>query len=61
MLSSSAAISNLHWIVISIACSTRLEIFQCPERKSIKKTEEKREGKNQQTWIGLQRHSRPPS
>ena len=27
----------LHWFVLSIACFTRLEIFQCPERNIWKK------------------------
>ena len=36
------AISYLHWIANSIACSARLEVFHCPERKNIKKIEEKR-------------------
>ena len=31
----------LHWFVISIACFTRLEIFQCPERKNIWKKKKK--------------------
>ena len=39
------AISYLHWITNSIACSTRLEVFQCPERKNIKKIEEKKKQK----------------
>ena len=39
------AISYLQWIVISIAYSTRLEVFQCPGRKNIKKIEEKRKKK----------------
>ena len=44
------AISYLHWIVISIACCTRLEVFQCPERNNVRKIEEK--GKqNHQIWI----------
>ena len=43
------AISHFHWIVISIACSARLEVFQCPERKNIRKTEKKKE--NHQIWI----------
>ena len=30
---------------ISIACSTRLEVFQCPERKNIKEIENKEEEK----------------
>ena len=29
-------------MVISIACSTRLEVFQCPEKKNIKEIEEKK-------------------
>ena len=36
------AISYLHYIVISVACSARLEVFHCPERKNIRKIEEKR-------------------
>ena len=36
------AISSLHSFVLSVACSTRLEVFQCPKRKNIKKTEEKK-------------------
>ena len=39
------AISYLYWIVISINCSTRLKVFQYPERKNIKKIEEKRKKK----------------
>ena len=35
-------ISYLHWTVISIGHSTRLEVFQCPERKNIRKIVEKR-------------------
>ena len=31
------AISYLYWIVISIACSTRLEVFQSHKSKNIKK------------------------
>ena len=38
---SCCAISYLYWTVISIACSTRLEVFQCPKRKNIKKIEDK--------------------
>ena len=41
----------MNWIVISIAYSTRLEVFQCPERKNIKKIEEKKEAENHQIWI----------
>ena len=33
------AISYLHYIVISIACSARLEVFHCPERNNIRKIE----------------------
>ena len=47
MIASSAdVISYLTWIVISIAFSTRLEVFQCPKRKNIKKLEEKKEEEN---------------
>ena len=38
-------------MVISIACSTRLEVFQCPERENIKKKEEKKEQESHQIWI----------
>ena len=38
---SCCAISYLYWTVISVACSTRLEVFQCPKRKNIKKIEDK--------------------
>ena len=45
-------ISYLHWIVISIACSTRLEVFQCNERKNItQKEKRKKEGENHQFLI----------
>ena len=44
------AISYLQWIVISMVYSTRLEVFQCPGRKNIKKIEEKRKKKNHRIW-----------
>ena len=34
MIAITAALFHI-WIVICIACSTRLEVFQCPERKNI--------------------------
>ena len=52
------AISYLHWIVISIACSTRLEVFQCPEKKNIKK-KKKRKEKNHQIWRDFNTIYRP--
>ena len=33
------------WIVISIACSTKLDVFQCPARKNIRKIEVKKRKK----------------
>ena len=53
------AISYLHWIANSIACSTRLEVFQCPERKNIKKIEEKKEEGNHKIWIDFKPINRP--
>ena len=44
-------ISYLQWIVISVGCSTRLEVFQCHVRENIKKIEEKRKKKT--TKLGL--------
>ena len=43
------AILCLHWIVISIACTTRSEVFQCPGLKNIKK---KKKGKKKTTTFG---------
>ena len=52
MLASSArGISYLHWIVISIACSTRLEVFQCLGRKDINKIAGTKDKENHHTWI----------
>ena len=35
------AMSYLHWIVISIACSSILDFFKCLERKNIKQNRRK--------------------
>ena len=54
------SISYLQWIVISIAYSTRLDVFQCPGRKNIKKIEEKRKKKkNHRIWIDFKPIYRP--
>ena len=53
------AISYLHWIVISIGCSTRLEVFQCPEIKNIRKIEDKKEQENHQICIDFKPIYRP--
>ena len=57
----------LHWFVISIACFTRLEIFQCPERKNIwkkKKKGSRKPPKLEQILsqsIGLRKGALPPN
>ena len=43
----------------SSACSTILEVFQCPERKNIKKIEEKEEEESHQIWIDFKPIYRP--
>ena len=53
------AVSHLLLIVISVACSTRLEVFQCPDRKNIRKIEEKKKEKKQ-IWIDVKKIYRPP-
>ena len=47
----------MHWVVISIACSTRLEVFHCPEIKNIKKIEEKN---GRRKPVNLDRPTAPP-
>ena len=42
MIASSAALYTCIGMVVSIACPTKLEVFQCPERKNIKKIIEKK-------------------
>ena len=47
------------WIVISIGCSTKLEVFHCPKRKNRRKIEEKKEEGNHQIWIDFKPIYRP--
>ena len=49
----------LHWFVISVACFIKLKVFQCCERKNIRKIEEKKEEENYQIWIDFKPIFRP--
>ena len=54
------AISYLHSIVISVACCTRFEVFQCPEGKNIRKLDEKKKKKSIKLEYILSQSIAPP-